>query len=314
MNYDSYPVTAMNETTNFRGDLVRGESVSGRSGEVDAFITTVGERVRKARQRKGIARRVLSELSGVSQRYLAQLENGRGNISIALLYRVAQALDHRVEWLVGADDPWGSEGAKFAELYRSATSDLRRKAMEILVTAQPAQLRRRRICLVGLRGAGKSTLGRRLGAALSIPFVESNRDIEEQSGMPVADVIALYGQEGYRRLERQALERVAATTDAVVLAVAGGIVAEPETFAFLLHNFHAIWLKAAPEVHMRRVIEQGDERPMAGNPKAMEELTSILTSREALYAKAEIMIDTGGKSIDESSHDLVEAVRKLGIA
>ncbi len=303
----------MNEITNFRGDVVLGESVSGRSDEVDAFIVAVGERVHKARRRKGIARRVLSELSGVSQRYLAQLENGRGNISIALLHRVAQALDHRVEWLVGQDDPWGSEIIKFAELYRSATNEQRQKVMNILQPAQPEQMRRQRICLIGLRGAGKSTLGRRLGAALSLPFVELNRDIEEQSGMPVTDVMALYGQEGYRRLERQALERVVATSDAVVLAVAGGIVSEPETFVFLLRNFHTIWLKAPPELHMKRVAEQGDERPMAGNPKAMEELTSILTSREALYAKAEGVVDTTGRSPDESARDLVQAVRKLGI-
>ncbi|MGO8800672.1 MAG: helix-turn-helix transcriptional regulator [Roseiarcus sp.] len=303
----------MNEITNFRGDVIHGGAGSERSDAVDAFIAAVGERVRKARQRKGIARRVLSELSGVSQRYLAQLENGGGNISIALLHKVAQALDHRVEWLVGEDDPWGSETAKFAELYRSATSEQRQKVMKILLPAQPEQMRRRRICLIGLRGAGKSTLGRRLGAELSLPFVELNRDIEEQSGMPVTDIMALYGQEGYRRLERQALERVVATSDAVVLAVAGGIVSEPETFAFLLRNFHTIWLKAPPETHMKRVFEQGDERPMAGNPKAMEELTSILTSREALYARAESVVDTNGRSPDESARDLVLAVRKLGI-
>src|SRR5271155_5077376 len=193
----------MNEITNFRGDIVSGEFESGRAEDVDAFIGAVGERVRKARQRKGIARRVLSELSGVSQRYLAQLENGDGNISIGLLYRIAQALDHRIEWLVGADDPWGSETAKFAELYRSASTGLRQRVMEILIAAQPGQWRRQRIGLIGLRGAGKSTLGPRLGAALSFPFVELNREIEEQSGMPVADVMALYGQEGYRRPERQ---------------------------------------------------------------------------------------------------------------
>lgn len=303
----------MNEITNFRGDVIRGGAASERSDVVDAFIAAVGERVRKARQRKGIARRVLSELSGVSQRYLAQLENGGGNISIALLHKVARALDHRVEWLVGEDDPWGSETARFAELYRFATSEQRQKVMKVLLPAQPEQMRRRRICLIGLRGAGKSTLGRRLGAELSLPFVELNRDIEEQSGMPVTDVMALYGQEGYRRLERQALERVVATSDAVVLAVAGGIVSEPETFAFLLRNFHTIWLKAPPETHMKRVKEQGDERPMAGNPKAMEELTSILTSREALYAKAEGVVDTNGRSPEESARDLVQAVRKLGI-
>jgi len=300
----------MNEITNFRGDVVAG---LGRPDEVDAFIATVGARVREVRQRKGMARRVLSELSGVSQRYLAQLENGDGNISIGLLQRVAQALDHKIEWLVGAEDPWGSETEKFARLFSSASSGLRRTVMETLVAAEPAQWRRQRIGLIGLRGAGKSTLGRKLGAALSLPFIELNRDIEEQSGMPVADVMALYGQEGYRRLERQALERVVATSDSVVLAVAGGIVSEPETFAFLLRHFHTIWLKAPPELHMRRVAEQGDERPMAGNSKAMDDLKSILTSREALYEKAEGVIDTEGKTPDESARDLVDAVRRLGV-
>jgi XRE family aerobic/anaerobic benzoate catabolism transcriptional regulator len=166
----------VNEITDFRGDVISGELEPGRA-DVDAFIATVGDRVRKARQRKGIARRVLSELSGVSQRYLAQLENGDGNISIGLLYRIAQALDHRIEWLVGADDPRGSETAQFAELYRSASTGLRQKALEILIAGQPAQWRRRRIGLIGLRGAGKSTLGPRLGAALSFPFVELNREI-----------------------------------------------------------------------------------------------------------------------------------------
>ena len=132
--------------------------------------------------------------------------------------------------------------------------------------------------------------------------------------MPVTDVMALYGQEGYRRLERQALERVVATSDSVVLAVAGGIVSEPETFAFLLRHFHTIWLKAPPDMHMKRVIEQGDERPMAGNPKAMEELTSILTSREALYGKAEAVVDTAGRAPEESARDLIETVHRLGVA
>ena len=300
----------MDEITNFRGDAV---PASPGPSEVDAFIAVVGERVRKVRQRKGMARRVLSELSGVSQRYLAQLENGDGNISIGLLFRVAQALDHRVEWLVGAEDPWGSETETVARLFTSSSANLRQKVLELLRSAEPARWRRQRIGLIGLRGAGKSTLGRKLGASLALPFVELNRDIEEQSGMPVADVMALYGQEGYRRLERQALERVVVTSDSVVLAVAGGIVSEPETFAFLLRHFHTIWLKAPPETHMRRVQEQGDERPMSGNAKAMDELKSILTSREALYAKAEGMIDTEGKTPEQSAADLMAEVKRLGV-
>ncbi len=304
----------MDEITNFRGEVVPDERLTPREGDVDAFVAAVGERVRKARERKGIARRVLSELSGVSQRYLAQLESGGGNISIALLYKVANALDHRVEWLVGEEDPWNSEAARVADFYRQATTEQRQRVMQILDPGRPAQLRRQRICLIGLRGAGKSTLGRLLGKEMSVPFIELNRDIEEQSGMPVSELMALYGQEGYRRLERQAVERVVATSDAVVLAVAGGIVSEPETYGFLLRNFHTIWLKASPEEHMSRVRGQGDERPMAGNPKAMEELKSILTSREVLYAKAESIVNTSGKSVDDSLQDLMTTIRDLGIA
>ena len=267
--------------------------------------------MRRARERKGIARRVLSDLSDVSQRYLAQLEGGGGNISIALLHRVARALDHRIEWLVGEEDPWESEAAQIAELYRTATAEQRALARATLTPAEPERLRAQRLCLIGLRGAGKSTLGRMLGEALRLPFIELNREIEEQAGMPVNEVMALYGQEGYRKLERQAVERVVARTDHVVLAVAGGIVSEPETYSYLLRHFHTVWLKATPEEHMLRVRHQGDERPMAGNPQAMEELRSILTSREALYAQAEAVVNTSGLSTAETLERLTRTVKGL---
>ena len=277
----------------------------------DKFVALVGERVRKARERRGISRRVLAELSQVSLRYLAQLEGGTGNISIALLGRVSLALDHRIEWLVGADDPWSSEAVRFSELFRSATTVERRRVMRLLDTGDPTRLREKRLCLIGLRGAGKSTLGKLVSKELSLPFLELNRKIEEVSGIHVNEVMALYGQEGYRRLERQALERIVATTSKTVLAVAGGIVAEPETFSYLLRHFHTVWLKARPEEHMKRVRKQGDLRPMRGNPKAMEELRSILTSRESLYAQAEAAVDTSGRTLEQSARDLVEVVRKL---
>lgn len=299
----------MDEITNFRGEALAALEAAAD----EKFVALVGERVRKARERKGITRKTLSELSHVSQRYLAQLEAGEGNISIALLFRVAGALGHRVEWLVSEDDPWASEARQVASLYASAPAAERQRVMQILNPEQPTQLRGQRICLIGLRGAGKSTLGRLLSESLHVPFMELNADIEEQSGMPVGEVMALYGQEGYRRLERQALERIVARTDCVVLAAAGGVVAEPETFNFLLRHFHTVWLKAAPEDHMTRVRGQGDDRPMAGNPKAMEDLNFILRSREALYGRAETVVDTSGKSLQDSRADLVRAVARLGI-
>jgi XRE family transcriptional regulator, aerobic/anaerobic benzoate catabolism transcriptional regulator len=297
----------MAEITNFRGE-VQNEPGSDADRDVDALIARVGERVRHARDRKGIPRRVLSEKSGVSPRYLAQLEAGSGNISIGLLQRVAHALDHKIEWLVGEDDPWSSDALRVADLYRSATADVQAKVRAALSPEPVETARAHRICLIGLRGAGKSTLGRQAGARRGIPFMELNREIEEQSGMPVAELMALYGQEGYRRLEAQAIDRVIATHDTMILAVAGGIVAEPETYANLLGHFHTIWVKATPAEHMARVREQGDTRPMAGNPEAMDQLKSILTARETLYERALARLDTSGKTVEESLDDLMTLI------
>ena len=294
----------MNELASFDG---RSTPTSDEAG-TDAFLRRVGERVRDARGRKGLSRKLVSEQSGVSQRYLAQLEGGDGNISIALLRRVALALGVPIEWLVCDEDPWASEILPVVGLYQRASTDQRARVLEILDPEHPNVKRSRRVTLIGLRGAGKSTLGRLSADALGIPFLELNEEIEQASGMPVAEVMALYGQEGYRQLEQQAVERVAATHDQVVLAVAGGIVSEPKTFDFLLRHFHTIWLRARPEEHMARVRGQGDERPMAGNPSAMEELKSILTSREALYARAEVQVNTSGRTLDESLCDVLKAI------
>lgn len=302
----------MSEITNFRGETLAADPDARGEAAVRALILRVGERVRKARELKGIPRRVLSESSGVSPRYLALLEAGEGNISIGLLQRVAEALDHRIEWLLGEDDPWTSDALRAAELFRSATAETRAKVMALLAPQPEASARRNRIALIGLRGAGKSTLGALAGKQLGVPFVELNREIEDHAGMPVNEVMAFYGQEGYRRLEAQALTRIVATHDSVILAVAGGIVAEPDAFKTLLSQFHTIWIKAAPAEHMARVRGQGDMRPMAGNPEAMDQLKFILTSRETLYDQARAKLDTTGQSVEQSLADLVALIKAHG--
>lgn len=268
----------------------------------------LGARVRKARQMKGIPRRVLSENSGVSPRYLAQLEAGEGNISVGLLQRVADALDHRIEWLIAEDDPWDAETRRAADLFQQADREVKDSVLRFLSPEPQDPCRSGRVCLVGLRGAGKSTLGALAAKALDLPFVELTRMIEDMAGMPLQDIMAFYGHEGYRKLEAQALDRVIKSHDRLVLAVAGGIVAEPATYSTLLGRFHTIWLRASPQEHMDRVRAQGDERPMAGNPAAMDQLMSILASRETLYAQASAQLDTSGRTVEESLKDVQQVI------
>jgi XRE family aerobic/anaerobic benzoate catabolism transcriptional regulator len=303
----------MGEIVTFGGQVTSSHRESGiDDSKIEQLFASVGERVRSARARMGMSRRMLAEKSGVSQRYLAQLESGQGNISIGLLLRIAGALDFRLEWLVAEEDPWTSEIVLISSLLRSATRLQRDRVLEILLPENPRLKRASRIAFIGLRGAGKSTLGRLTAAELKLPFKELNEDIEEASGMPAGEVMALYGPEGYRHLERQSLERLVATHDRALLAVAGGIVSQPETFNYLLRNFHTIWLKAQPEEHMARVRGQGDERPMTGNPNAMAELRNILTSREALYARAEVHVDTSQATLKESLDAVLNAIAKHG--
>ena len=283
---------------------------NGVSEAVDAaFLNAVGRRVRDARLAKALSRRTLSELSGVSQRYLANLEGGIGNISIGLLKRIADALGSNVEALVadGALDP---QMARLVTLFRAAGEADRRRVFELLDPTDVPSKKGQRVALIGLRGAGKSTLGKLSAANLKVPFVELNQEIQRATGIPVTEVMAFYGQEGYRRLERQVVESRAGSDEALVMAVAGGIVSEPDTFAFLLAHYHTIWLKAKPDEHMNRVREQGDTRPMAGFPAAMDSLKSILASREALYTRSDAEIDTSGRTVEESLADLLAVIRQ----
>lgn len=270
----------------------------------------VGARVRAARIASGAPRRALSERSGVSPRYLAQLEAGEGNISIRLLDRVARALGRPVGWFLAEPRPT-DEAADFTRLYEAATPEARRRALACL-GGGAAEGKAQRVCLIGLRGAGKSTLGRMAAEALGCRFIELTDEIEARAGMAVAEVVALNGPEGYRRLEAEALTAVAARHDRAIVAAAGGVTADAETYEALLARFHTVWIKAAPEEHMERVRRQGDLRPMAGNPEAMAQLRALLARRAPLYARADAALDTEGRAVDQSLGDLTALIRARG--
>lgn len=283
---------------------------SRAAGETDQVVQRLARRVAKLRKLRGMPRRVLSERSGVSPRYLAQLEAAEGNISLRLLHRVAQALDVPVVALLADAPPMERDARQIATLFQNATPKVQDQVRALLAPQDPGFLRAGRICLIGLRGAGKSTLGKLAGKALNLPFVELNAEIETAAQMPLSDVMAFYGEAGYRRLEAEALAQVTATHDRVVLAVAGGLVAEPDTFAHLLERFHTVWITTSPAEHMQRVRAQGDHRPMQGNPAAMAQLKDLLQARTPLYARADAQVDTANRVVGSSLNDLLAVIAK----
>ena len=278
-----------------------------KNGEAE-YLRLLGERIRAARARRGMTRKILARDSGVSERYLAQLETGHGNISIILLRQVAQAMSLPLSELVreGPDHPveFSLLVQSLARLEPKQLAQARRLLTESFGASMERE-RRQRIALIGLRGAGKSTLGAKLAAALQVPFVELDREIERLAGMSLASLFDLYGQGAYRRYERRALESVIETYDRAVIAAGGSLVSEPATFDLLLSACFTVWLTARPEEHMSRVMAQGDLRPMADNTEAMEDLRRILDGRAALYSKADVTVETAGKSVDQSL-DLLE--------
>jgi XRE family aerobic/anaerobic benzoate catabolism transcriptional regulator len=286
------------------------ESISDDAGTAD-FLVRLGDRVKEARARRGMTRRILARDSGVSERYLAQLESGAGNISIVLLRALARALDVPLESIVRDGPEIGHELAEInALLGRLAPSEVleARGMLAARFGAVDGALRLGRIALIGLRGAGKSTLGARLAAKREVPFIELDREVESASGMTLSEIFDLYGQAGFRRLERQALDRILATTPRFVVATGGSIVSQPDTFAELLLGCFTVWIRARPVEHMQRVIAQGDLRPMADNAEAMADLERILAGREALYRKADATLDTAGRSVDATLEELMRVI------
>jgi XRE family aerobic/anaerobic benzoate catabolism transcriptional regulator len=276
----------------------------------DPFLEALGQRVRQLRVRRGMTRKATAEAAQVSERHLANLEYGLGNASILVLLQVSKALQCSLAEMIGdittSTPEWLMirellKGRDEATLYRVRTS-----MGELIGTTTLNANHGQRIALIGLRGAGKSTLGQMLAQELGFSFVELSAEIEKFAGCSVAEIQALYGQNAYRRYERRALEEAIQIYPEAVIATPGGLVSDPANFNELLTHCTTIWLKATPEDHMRRVIDQGDHRPMAASKEAMEDLKSILSARDAFYAKANFTLDTSQQALNETFLLLLE--------
>lgn len=279
-----------------------------------AMLGQVGERVRALRDSQAIPRRVLAEWSGVSERFLAELERGVGNISVARLADVALALKSTPAALLAGNPPGAEASAVRATIDalldgRSA-AELREVAALLVSRFEPRS--GRIIALLGVRGAGKSTVGARLARRLEVPFHELDQMIEEAAGLTLAEIFELHGEAYYRRLERETLAGLLSSPGGAVIATGGSLVNDRETYRMLRRRCVTVWLRARPEDHWNRVIQQGDQRPMAENPHAMQELRALLTARERLYAEADHTIDTSRVPVEEAVEEIVRRVERAG--
>ncbi|NVM89483.1 XRE family aerobic/anaerobic benzoate catabolism transcriptional regulator [Variovorax sp. SG517] len=294
------------------GNGAPGQAVAGEAK--NPLLSALGDRVRNLRAQRGLTRKAVAIAADVSERHLANLEYGIGNASILVLQQVAGALHCSLAELVGDVTTSSPEWLLIRELLENRSeADLRRVRVaigELLGTASVDPARHRRIALVGLRGAGKSTLGQMLAEDLEIPFIELSREIEKLAGCSVREIHDLYGTNAYRRYERRALEEAVQIYSEVVIATPGGIVSDPATFNELLAHCTTVWLQAAPEEHMGRVAAQGDTRPMAASKEAMEDLRRILNGRAAFYSKADLSVDTSGRTLSQSFQALRAVARQ----
>lgn len=278
------------------------------------FLSSLGERVRALRSRRGLTRKAVANMADVSERHLANLEYGTGNASILVLLQVAGALQCALAELIGDVTTSSPEWLMLRELLEQrddATLHRVRVAVgELLGTGGGNAARSPRVALIGLRGAGKSTLGQLLADDLDFAFVELSREIEKFAGCSISEIQALYGMNAYRRYERRALEEAIQIYPEAVIATPGGLVSDPATFNLLLAHCTTVWLQADAEDHMQRVAAQGDLRPMAASKEAMQDLKQILSGRAAFYSKADMKLDTSAQELDATSDALIQMVRQ----
>jgi XRE family aerobic/anaerobic benzoate catabolism transcriptional regulator len=279
---------------------------------MNSYLQQLGENIRSVRARRGMTVHQLARAAKLSARFLNTVELGRGNISVGRLNTLARALDVPIEMLAADAQPTSPEFNQSTAFLKKLPPGQLRDAHKLLLekfSNVDARLRRSRIALIGLRGAGKSTLGSLLAQQLGLPFIELDKQIERDSGVTLTIIFDLYGPSGYRRMERQALESILAKHPRFVLATGGSIVSDPAIYNLLLSECFTIWLRAKPEEHMARVLAQGDRRPMAHNRQAMRDLRRILWSREALYRQADAVIETTGQTVKDSLQALLRLAK-----
>ncbi len=273
--------------------------------DVAALARRLGERVKRLRARRGMSRKVLAQHSGVSERYLAQLENGQANVSFHILWSLAQTMNTSITALIedrGEDRPDLLAAKRLLE--GLAADDLAAAVTLLRQRFRPDRSEIGRVSLVGLRGAGKTTLGRLLAERYGVPFVRITMLVEQMAGMDMPEIFMTMGQKGYRRLECSALQATLERHPHVVIETGGSLVSEPDTYELLLENCFTVWLQASPQEHMQRVFEQGDVRPMEGHRQAMEDLKTMLESRRGLYGRADAVLDTSYRSVEDSAAEL----------
>ena len=279
-----------------------------------AYLRTLADKVREARAQRGMTRNALAADSGVSLRFLAQLEGGQGNPSILVLRRIASAMGFPPDSLLSDDPPPAIDRILLTQMLKrlpdAEIAKVRGLITQHLSLDKISEVKKPYVTLIGLRGAGKTTLGRRLAEHRGVPFFELDREVEREYGATIGEILQLHGQPGYRRFERESLQAVLSKNPAAIIETGGGLAADPETLPVLLEHTLAVWVRASPEEHMQRVIDQGDLRPMARSREAMRELKDILKAREQFYRQAPLHLMTSGRTADQSFDELLELLER----
>ncbi len=291
----------------------RAAAKSRRADPLDAaYLRSLADKIRDARAQRGMTRTALAADSGVSLRFLAQLEGGQGNPSILVLRRIATAMGFPPDALVSDEPPRSIDHTLLVQALKRLSDEELLKARELLSQHfgldAALEAKKHYITLIGLRGAGKTTLGRRLASHRRVPFFELDREVEREYGATIGEILQLHGQPGYRRFERDSLQAVLSKNQAAVIETGGGLAADAETLPLLLEGSLVVWVRASPEEHMQRVIDQGDLRPMARSREAMRELKDILKAREPFYRQAQVHLNTSGRTVEQSFQELLESL------